>query len=270
MPSWLITLFQSLPAIVDGLKQLLSILPHHTSPVAGTSIVTEPGSTNLTIQPKPPQGGGPAPTKWTPSFIKLIDSTINVDGNHVHVDAPYPANTHFHLDHNLAEPNSHEHPWPDKLEGVTYKYAWDGHDGSSADPADPGSIDPDGYAGRFNVHDLPDKLSHKLEVAFVLDGVTSAWLLLPIKDHPVPGTKAIPGGYTADDGLYHAGHYKCEDSGVANGKPATGVKVAIFYNGSHKELATPDLPYRNDDAAAAWIKAKNPALDQELKSPFKF
>lgn len=258
----IIQLIQALFGADPNLIKDISGLIHHKSPTPGPTAGTGPGGGAPEVAPAIPTPGAPSAP---PSAFSPIPGKVTILGAKrfgvplIPVPDVFDEETSIHLDLNLGNPA----PWPKGApdgDGVTpwnpqIVYLWDGQR-SDADPVEPGSIDKDGYAGRFNIHALPDDHQHTLRIAFQVNGKIGPWL-----------THSVHKGANA---VYHAGFYRCEDSGVSAGKPATGVKVAVFYNGQHKELATPDLPYSAPpDVVEAWIKT-NPPLKAILKSPFKF
>lgn len=244
----------ALPALEQIIANAFSNLFHHNSPnPAGTSTPTLPPSSNVVTPAKDSAPSVPGNAFVPhPGALKILGAINSNTGQPVHM--PFGDDTHIHLDHNLLNPL----PWPDALSGVQIIYTYDGQPMSSSDPCDGGSIDPDGYASRFNIHTLPDNKPHKIEIAMRIGSETGPWFLVTAQKSGSPL-----------DRVYQAGYYRCEDSGISAGKPATGVKVAVYYNGQNKDLATPELPFSDPAAAEAWIKT-NPPLGAILKSPFKF
>jgi hypothetical protein len=164
------------PQLLTDLVGAIENLFHHPSVQPNLPPVVPPPPPVTTQPPTPAQ---PGPTVFTPIVGKLqiLGATNTETGQPASL--PFHRNTHIHLDHNLGNPL----PWPESLAAYSpsYTFTWDGKEGDVA----PGSIDADGYAGRFNIMSLSDTLPHILRIALTLqvNGVATQgpWLTLPVQ-----------------------------------------------------------------------------------------
>lgn len=168
--SSLLTALVSDPALLENLISAIEGIFHHPAvqpnipapapapPSAGPVVPSHPGV--LVPVPAPPAAFSPIPGKL--DILRAVK--VQGDNPPVPASSPYGSDVHFRFDNNLGNPL----PWPKEIADFNpqYVYSWDGV--PSTGPASSGSLDSDGYSGRFNIGSLHDTEPHVLKVALEL------------------------------------------------------------------------------------------------------